>query len=90
MLLLLVQIVNGINIILFWSIIGGFSESCIVGEFYDDLKSGKLNLLFFIFLEKLLNFICIIEVGCLKNDLFDCVKFVLCLVEEVFLIGCYI
>lgn len=38
------QIVNGTIIILPWSIIGGFSDSCTVGEFYDDLKSGKLDL----------------------------------------------
>lgn len=53
--LLFAQIVNGTNIILPWSITGGFSESCTVGEFYDDLKSGKLNLSFFTFPEKLSN-----------------------------------
>lgn len=69
--LLSAQIVNGTNIILPWSITGGFSESCTVGEFYDDLKSGKLNLSFFTFPEKLSNSTCTTEVGRSKNDSFD-------------------
>lgn len=81
--LLSAQIVNGTNIILPWSITGGFSESCTVGEFYDDLKSGKLNL-------KLSNSTCTTEVGRSKNDSFDRVMPVLRLAEEVSLFGRYI
>lgn len=81
--LLSAQIVNGTNIILPWSITGGFSESCTVGEFYDDLKSGKLNLSFFTLPEKLSNSTCTTEVGRSKNDLFDRVMPVLRLAEEV-------
>lgn len=88
--LLSAQIVNGTNIILPWSITGGFSESCTVGEFYDDLKGGKLNLSFFTFPEKLSNSTCTTEVGRSKNDSFDRVMPVLRLAEEVSLFGRYI
>lgn len=88
--LLSAQIVNGTNIILPWSIIGGFSDSCTVREFNDDLKSGKLDLSFFTFPEKLSNFTCTKEVGRSKNDSFDRVMPALRLAEVVSLFGRYI